>query len=164
MAKTHCDKLDFVELTAIEINKKDLKICELKAQVEQLRDNASEIVDDYFDYIERYQIDSEDMNSSEKRKYDMMASLLASVIGTPAQCLAEIKAQAIDDAIDKLNRSMFEMQVKNKGWSTDYITLNGEFHAYTDPDIDNMWIGWQAALKGVKSNANQLHLQANTGE
>lgn len=82
------------------ITKLEAENRELKAQVERLQDNASEIVDDYFDYIERYQIDSEDMNSSQKRKYDMMVALNSSIVATPAQCLAEIKAQGIMEALD----------------------------------------------------------------
>jgi hypothetical protein len=74
------------------------------AQVELLRDSASEICDDYFDCLERYDIDSEDMNSTHKAHYDRMTALNWAVASTPAQCLAErdaeVAAKAIEDAID----------------------------------------------------------------
>lgn len=44
-------------------------------------------------------------------------------------------------------RNTFEQVCKQQGWSTDYISVNGKFYAYSDPDIDNMWIGWNMALK-----------------
>ena len=79
---------------------------------------------------------------------------------TPAQYLTkhnrEVAARAVEVVADELSRELFEKQVKNKGWSTDFISLNGKFHAYSDPDIDNMWLGWSAAIKGLSINANKI--------
>lgn len=55
---------------------------ELKAQAEQLMDSASEVIDDYFDYLECYGIDSEDMGTIQKRKYDLMVALKSATLNT----------------------------------------------------------------------------------
>jgi phage-related protein len=59
------------DLLKIAIAERDAAL----AQVEQLRDAAKPVVDDYFNWLEVNEIDTEDLQPSYQRVFDMMTAL-----------------------------------------------------------------------------------------
>ena len=73
---------------------------ELKAQVEVLREVAQPIIDHYFNWMEVNEVDVTELTPDFQNVYYMMVNLKVKLRSTPAQCLAEIKAQAVADAVN----------------------------------------------------------------